>query len=53
MTAPEHRHPTRYPGTGADIETRKHRTVPDLAADVVDVAATETGRAAKAEVGVE
>ena len=37
------------PGTGADIETQSHRTVPDLAVDVV---AAETERTAEAEVGV-
>ena len=36
-------HPMGDPGTG---------TVPDLAADVVDVAAAETVRTADAEVGV-
>ena len=35
--------------TGADIETRRPRTDPGLAVDVV---ATETGRTAEAEVGV-
>ena len=52
MTASELRHPTGDPGTGADIETWGNRKVPYLAADVVDVAAAETGRTAEAEVGV-
>ena len=34
------------------METRGNRKVPDLAAEVVDVAAAETGRTAEAEVGV-
>ena len=59
--ASEHRHPTGEPGTGADIETRRPRTDPDLVADVADVAdvvdvadvaAAETGKTAEAEVGV-
>ena len=37
------------PGTGEDIETRRPRTDPYLAADV---AAAETGKTAEAEVGV-
>ena len=41
--ASEISHPTRDPGTG---------TVPDLAADAVDVAAAETVRTAEGEVGV-
>ena len=55
MTASEHRHPTGDPGTGADIETWRHRTVPYLAVDVtdvVDVAEAETGITAEAVVGV-
>ena len=43
MTALEIRHPTGDPGTGP---------VPDLAADVVDMAAVETVRTMEAEVGV-
>ena len=43
MTASEISHPMGDPGTG---------TVPDLAANVVDVAATDTVRTAEAEVGV-
>ena len=50
--APEHRHTTGKPGTGEDIETRRPRTDPYLAADVADVAAAETGKTAEAEVGV-
>ena len=49
----EHRHPAGDPGTGVDIETQRHRTVPDLAEDLVDVAAAEIGRTAEAEVGAE
>ena len=45
----EHRHPMGEFGTGADIETRRHRTDPYLTAEV---AAAETGKAAEAEVGV-
>ena len=52
LTASELRHPTGDPGTGADIETQRHRTVPYLVANVVDVTAAETGRTAEAEVGV-
>ena len=50
--APEHRHTTGEHGKGSDIETRRPRTDPDLAADVADVEATETGKMAEAEVGV-
>ena len=52
MTASDLRHPTGDHETGADIETRRQRAVPDLAADVVDVAAAETVRTAEVEVGV-
>ena len=45
----EHSHPTGEPGTGADIETQRPRTDPDLAADV---AAAETGKTAEVEVGM-
>ena len=45
----EHRHPMGEPVTGEDIETRRPRTDPYLAADV---AAAETGKTAEAEVGV-
>ena len=48
----ELRHTTGDPVTGALIETWRHRAVPDLEADVVDVAAAETERTAEAEVGV-
>ena len=50
--ASDHRHPTGDTGKGADIETWRHIMVPYLAAEVVDVAAAETGRTAGAEVGV-
>ena len=52
MTASEISHPTGDPGTGVDIETRRNRTFTDLVADVVDMAAAETGRTVEAEVGV-
>ena len=45
----KHRHPTGEPGTGANIETRRPRTDPDLAADMETA---ETGKTAEAEVGV-
>ena len=42
-------HSTGEPGKGADIETWRPRTDPDLAADV---AAAETGKTVEEEVGV-
>ena len=47
--ASEHRRPTEESGTGADKETRRPRTNPDLAADV---AAAEMSITAEAEVGM-
>ena len=45
----EHRHPKGEPRTGADIETRRPRTYPYLAAGM---AAEKTSKTAEAEVGV-
>ena len=47
--ASEHRHPTREPGKGAVIKTRRPRTEHNL---VADVAEAEMGKTAEAEVGV-